>query len=420
MSIRFAMIMGLLFSALMLEPGAAQSVGEVLPPPTPGGLDIHHINTGEGNAAFFVFPDGTTMLFDCGDGRDIKRPPNFKAPSRPNDTRSPADWVARYIGKFHPGGPKGALDYLVVSHFHSDHMGGVPSLTRQMEIRTVLDRGWPDYQTAAPFTGELAEQYKAALKDQIQRHGAKAEQFKAGVADQIVLRKEPAKFSGFEVRNIAVNGEVWTGTGTEVRQRMPAGQIPNENCSSIAMRIRYGGFDYFSGGDLPGVPGGEVSRKMPLLASRRPAPEWLDMESPIAWVTGPVDVLVLNHHGGQDTTNAFFLSVLQPRVHIAQVWDSIQVTAEVLRRIRSESIYPGPRDVFTTNGLWDGKKEHMIQFYGEETALRHAEDLQNLTANQGHIVIRVAPGGGSYTIFVLDDSEESYRIRSVHGKYESR
>ena len=201
---------------------------------------------------------------------------------------------------------------------------------------------------------------------------------------------------------------------------MPAPAAPNENASSAAMRIRYGSFDYFSGGDLPGVPGGEVSRTMPGAPARRPPPEWADMESPIAWVTGPVDVLVLNHHGGQDTTNAFFLSVLQPRVAIAQVWDSIQVTAEVLQRLRSERIYPGPRDIFTTNGLWKGKKEHMIVFYGEETALRHAEDLQKITANQGHIVIRVAPGGASYQVYVLDDSQESFGIRSVHGPYESR
>ena len=297
--------------------------------------------------------------------------------------------------------------------------GGVPDLARR-GVRTVLDRGWPDYQKTAPFTGALADQYKAALNDQIQRHGAKAEQFKAGVADQIVLRKEPARFPGFEVRNIAVNGEIWTGAGTEARRRMPASEVPNENASSVAMRIRYGDFDYFSGGDLPGVPGGEASRNTPVPPTRRPPPEWADMESPIAWVTGPVDVLVLNHHGGQDTTNAFFLSALQPRVHVAQVWDSIQVTAEVLQRLRSERIYPGPRDIFTTNGLWEGKKEHMIVFYGEEVALRHVEDLQKLTANQGHIVIRVAPGGGGSRVYALDDTQESFRIRSLHGPYESR
>jgi len=40
---------------------AAQSIGDTLPPRAPGGLDIHHINTGEGNAAFLVLPDGTTI-----------------------------------------------------------------------------------------------------------------------------------------------------------------------------------------------------------------------------------------------------------------------------------------------------------------------------------------------------------------------
>jgi hypothetical protein len=413
-------VIALLLLCLQDPHAAAQGVGDFLSPHTAGGMDIHHINTGEGNAAFFIFPDGTTMLFDCGDGRDIKRAPNFKSPPRPDATRSPADWIARYIRKYHPGGPNAGVDYLVISHFHSDHMGAVPELGRQIKFHRILDRAWPDYQKTTPFTGEFAERYKAALKDQTERHGANVEQFKAGASDQIVLLKEPAKFPEFEVRNLAANGEIWTGNGTESRQRMPANYVPNENCSSIAMRIRYGAFDYFSGGDLPGVPAGEVSRKTPLTSTRRPPPEWLDMESPVAWVTGPVDVLVLNHHGGQDTTNASFLSVLQPRVHIAQVWDSIQVTAEVLRRIRSESIYPGPRDVFTTNGMWEGKLEHMIEFYGEEIALRHAEDLKNVTASQGHIVVRVEPGGARYNVFVLDDSEESFKIRSVHGKHEAR
>ena len=33
----------------------------------PGELDIHFIQTGCGEQSFFIFPDGTTMLVDCGD-----------------------------------------------------------------------------------------------------------------------------------------------------------------------------------------------------------------------------------------------------------------------------------------------------------------------------------------------------------------
>ena len=46
--------------------------------------------------------------------------------------------------------------------------------------------------------------------------------------------------------------------------------------------------------------------------------------------------------------------------------------------------------------------------------------LDKLASSQGHIVIRVAPGGGSFRVVVLDDSAESYRVTSIHGPYESR
>ncbi len=419
MSLRTILFTVMLWSMVAQRQIQAQVAGEFLPPRQEGGMDIHHINTGEGAAAYFILPDGTTMLVDCGHGYDINRPPKYKAPRLPDESRLPAEWVARYLEKFRPPGD-GALDYLVISHFHSDHMGGVPDLARLITIRKVLDRGWPDYGKPSAFTGELAEKYKAALKDQTARHGMVVERFKPGVNDQIVLRKDPARYAAFEIRQLAANGEVWTGQGTGTRSRFPAADEPNENACSTAFRLRYGGFDYYTGGDLPGVLTGEISLKTPLSAGRKPAKEWRDMESPVAWATGPVDVMVLNHHGGSDTTNAFFLSVLQPRVMLAQVWATPQVSPGVLQRLLSEDIYPGPRDVFTTNGMWDGRKEHLIATYGEEAALRHVANLKKLAATQGHVVVRVAPGGGAYHVIVLEDSRESFRIKSVHGPYASR
>ncbi|MEN3940077.1 MBL fold metallo-hydrolase [Prosthecobacter sp. SYSU 5D2] len=420
MNIRHFVLLGLLGATSISQPAIAQPVGEVLARHSAGGLDIHHINTGEGSAAFFVFPDGTTMLIDCGHLLDAPRPPKYKSPPLPDDSRPPGEWVSRYIQKYHPKGEEGSLDYVVFSHFHGDHIGGLPELAKQVKIRHVLDRGWPDYQKPTPFTGEEAERYHAALKAQTAEHGTQVHRFKAGVDDQIVLLNEPSLYPEFKIQNLAANGEIWTGSGTEVRQRSAAHEAPNENACSIAMRLTLGRFDYFSGGDLPGIPGGEISNNMPLIKARAKQPEWRDMESPLAWVTGPVDVLLLNHHGGTDTTNAFFLSVLQPRVSIAQTWASRQMPPQVLERLRSEIIYPGPRDIFTTNGMWDGRKEHLIQEFGEETALPHIQNLQNITASQGHIVIRVAPGGDRYAVYVLDDSEESFRIRAVHDGYESR
>ncbi len=36
-------------------------------------LDLHHINTGSGNAAFYIFPDGTTFLVDAGEISEARR-----------------------------------------------------------------------------------------------------------------------------------------------------------------------------------------------------------------------------------------------------------------------------------------------------------------------------------------------------------
>ena len=61
-SISFILAYFLVYTSVM-----AQAVGQVLPPWQTGYLDIHHINTGHGDAAFYIFPDGTTMLLDAGE-----------------------------------------------------------------------------------------------------------------------------------------------------------------------------------------------------------------------------------------------------------------------------------------------------------------------------------------------------------------
>jgi beta-lactamase superfamily II metal-dependent hydrolase len=387
-------------------PAAVASVGEVLPPAAAGVLDIHHINTAQGNATLLVLPDQTTLLIDCGSLQGTTRPPRFLAPPRPDASRLPGEWVARYIKRVHPRGADAPLDYALVSHFHGDHMGGFMELLRHVRVRTFLDRGWPDYGAPLPFGGALAGLYKAALAEQVKQHGMKVERIRGGAADQIVLRHEPQRYPGFEVRNLAVNGEAWTGEGTTMRRRTDPGE-KNENALNAALRFRYGAFDYYSGGDLTGM---------------LDKPDWpasRDMESAIAWLTGPVDVALLNHHGNSDSTGPFFVSVLQPRVCIAHVWDAQQVDPTVVGRLRSEKLGPGPRDIFMTNGGWEGRDEHIVRVFGEEAGRKHIEDLKNIV-QQGHIVVRVGPGGDSYDVIVLTDADETMRVTSLHGPYRSR
>jgi beta-lactamase superfamily II metal-dependent hydrolase len=414
--------------ALSVPPGLAGAeavAGAPLPPWQRGMLDIHQINTGTGDSALFIFPDGTTMLLDAGAvNRSGERPPHYDAPQRPDAAQRAGESIVRYVRRHHPDGPGGALDYAALTHFHGDHMGtllpdsplstsgaykltGITDVGDAVAIRTLLDRGWPDYNYPAPSGGAMMLNYRAFLKWQVANRGLQVERFEPGRADQIVLRRGRGEFPNFEIRNLAANGFVWTGSGTAARNRFPDGILPIENNCSLAFRLTYGAFTYFNGGDMAGA-----------LAPNAPA--WGEMESAVAWVTGPVDAHALNHHGTNDAANAFFLSVLRPRVHILSTYASSQPSPDVMRRMLSEKIHPGPRDIFMTNSDWPGRREHMVKLFGEaDTAWLQAQ-IAKIAARQGNVLLRVEAGGARYRVIVIDDSRADGHVLSVHGPYTAR
>lgn len=381
------------------------------------------------------------MLLDAGEldptNPRVVSPRNTKA--RPNDSRPPYEWIARYIQRVAVHRSPCAIDMALITHFHDDHLGAVSALARPsrsgafkltgitgvgelVPIRTLFDRGYPEYDYPISLGGDelkalieayphleeavaefalTMENYRSFIAWHQAHDGLKMARFVPGRADQIVLLRRPDAYPGFEVRNICANGQVWTGLGTDVRQAIPPisslglRDLPDENICSCAVRIRYGRFTYFSGGDIPGV----VELDMPA---------WFDLETSVAEAVGAVDVHVMNHHGYRNTHNPFFVKTLRPRVIVQQNWSADQPGHGVLKRLTSTWLYPGPRDLFATDML-------------EATRIVIGEALdQAYKSMHGHILVRVDPGGAQYRVIILDDSDEALRVKAVYGPYESR
>ena len=398
----------------------------ILPPWQAGMLDIHHISTGRGNAAYFIFPDGTTMLVDAGEISDT-HPRTVSARNgaiRPDSSRSASAWIADYIRQFHPSTQEPALDYAVVTHFHDDHFGewdpgkpvsskgnytltGIMGVGDDIPIRHLLDRGlrFPVNVTGVEFSRtyekdeyhivQTLREYQKFIHWQQDNKGLRYDSIQPGVSGQIKL-KNAGLYSNFLVRNIASGGKIWTGFGENNAMEMyKSGTYPGENPLSVCLKISYGPFDYFTGGDISGIDEyGQGTLQ--------------SMEAQVAPVIGAVDVATLNHHGNRDSQSPFYVRTLRPRVWIQQCWSSDHPGEEVLRRITSNSLYPGERSLFTTDML-----DANIQVIGEKIKQAYS----NL---HGHVVVRVMPGGKTYEVYVLNDFSTKREVMGYFGPFESR
>ncbi len=393
---------------LLTSPLTAQEIGKPMPAWSRGMLDIHQISTGRGNSAFMMFPDGTTLLVDAGAANDGVKMAD--AEPRPDATRTAGGWIVRYIERaMAPAAPH--LDYALLTHFHPDHMGaptaaslpsksgafkltGIAEVGERIPIATLIDRGT---SYLPPQEDALMKNYRAFVAEQQQTRGLKTETIRVGGVDQIVLRHEAAAFPTFEVRNVAANGTVWSGIGDEARSIFPplatiaSEDKPSENMCSIGLRIRYGKFDYFTGGDMPGVPDAG-------------APEWQSVETAVARAIGPTDVHVANHHGSIDPESAIFLATLKSTVIIVPAWSSTHPSQDSLKRMLTPRLYPGTRDVFVVT-------------LREAARASIGPRVDQLKAQHGHIVVRVAPGGDEYRVFVIDDLTDSGNVMAMFGPY---
>ena len=84
--------------------------------------------------------------------------------------------------------------------------------------------------------------------------------------------------------------------------------------------------------------------------------------------------------------------------------------------------HPGSAQMQRLLGAWDGKATHDVFSLDllPANALNNRRFAPQLKSQTGHVVVRVAPGGGTFTIYVLDSTSESRLITGSFGPYTSR
>ena len=384
-------------------------VGERYPGWKPGELDIHFIQTGVGEQTFFIFPDGTTMLLDCGDFYWEKWV-DHTIPRRPSPERLGGEWVSRYVQRLmqqrtrqSASLPTRAIDYFMLSHWHGDHCGnpkrrckkladgrevcGIALFAEDFDIRHYFDHQWP---RAGVYKYGVDEHGLKMVYEMIpilqKRCGMEPHAFKVGALNQFALLHDAEdRYSKlFSIRNLFANAVYWDGKdGTidyapEYIKRNPKtkGGV-NENSLSAGIRIHYGPFTAYFGGDI----------------------DYPDYEARLGKIVGPVDVCKTNHHACPSSMGAPFCAAVRAQAYMTSVWSPSQVNSHSLSNMTSRELYP----------------ENRIVMFGNMPEIRrtHYADrpfMKDIVPMQGHSVFKVAPGGKTFDAFVLTDKDESMRV----------
>ena len=383
-----------------------------------GELDLHFISTGVGENAFHIFPDGTTMLLDAGDW-------NIQAykdgvPIVPNDSRRPGEWIARYISRVRPG--LETIDYVMASHFHTDHIGdggaglrkkglagdadymisGISHVGEYYKYGVAFDRGYPTYDQPTTWAPKERENLVKFWNYAEKELGLKREEFIVGALDQIKLKRDPEKYD-FHVRNIARNGVVWGGEGKEnvdFFSLYPKNRETqkNENTRSLALVVNYGAFRFYTGGDASGVILDNEGKNA-------------DFEGAIGRAVGPVDVCKANHHSYLDSTPKTFVNAVQARAYVVCVWDRWHLQDNTASNMCDDTAtgYPGPRLMCPT------------QVHPGNAEMMEGKPWRNrLVERGGHVVVKAYDGGARYKIYYLTHRDESMKVELVFGPFESK
>lgn len=239
----------LLFVGCAPNPKPSAKLGPLAPAPKDT-LQVVFFDVGQGDSALVVFPNGKTMLIDGGE----------------------TDQGRRLVQKLQQVGVK-QIDWLVATHPHSDHIGGLIQVLKSLPVGEVWD-------IAMAYESPVYRDFLLAVRNARAPDGKRPgfRKVRAG------LTLTPA--NGVRVEVLAPREPLLVGTRSD----------PNNN--SIVLRIDAPGGSFLFTGDI------EREGRLRLYAARAPL---------------QADVLKVSHHGAANGTDGMFLRRVNPRVAVISV-----------------------------------------------------------------------------------------------------
>ena len=254
----------LLFVCLLALPLAAQN------------LKIHTINVAWGGSVLIVGPDGTTVLLEAG------------------ETGMGTAEVVPYLQSVGIATTAG-LDYTIVGHQHCDHLGGLDEV-----VNAGYNVHTKNYYNGSTTTSTCVTGWNTA-----------AATTTAGAPVSMPVGTVINLGSGATLTCIARNGSIIGGGSVAVS---------NENDRSIALLLKYGAFEYLWASDLGGGNDACTGRSTSQTNVETSVIQAIvpGGANPLIY-SGGIDVLHINHHGSESSTNPTYFNLAAPSLAVIGV-----------------------------------------------------------------------------------------------------